>query len=98
MTPLDEGSACHRDLYLTTQTLTESNIHAPGGIPTHDPSKRPVADLRLTARGHWDRLFEILKEGYVKVLSWEVTPRILDEKRELFDTLVGVILQKSGLF
>jgi hypothetical protein len=46
--PLDEGSARRRDLYLTTQTLTkEKKIHAPGGIRTHDPSKRSAADLRL---------------------------------------------------
>jgi hypothetical protein len=33
----------------------ETNIHAPGGIRTYDPSKRSVADLRLRPRGHWDR-------------------------------------------
>jgi hypothetical protein len=31
-------------------------IHDPGGIRTHDPSKRSAADLRLRPRGHWDRL------------------------------------------
>jgi hypothetical protein len=54
--PLDEGSARLRDLYLTTQTLYKTNIHAPVGIPTHDPSKRSAADLRLRPRGHWDGL------------------------------------------
>jgi hypothetical protein len=44
-----------RDLYLTTQTLYKTNIHAPGGIWTHDPSKRAAADLRLRPRGQWDR-------------------------------------------
>jgi hypothetical protein len=49
-TPLDEGSARRRDLYMTTQTQ-ETNIHAPGGIRTRNPSKRSAADLRLkTAR------------------------------------------------
>jgi hypothetical protein len=56
-TPLDEGSARRRNLYLTTQTLTSANIHAPGGIRTHDPSKRSAADLRLRPLGHWDRLY-----------------------------------------
>jgi hypothetical protein len=53
-TPLDEGSAPRIDLYLTTQTLYKTNIHAPGGIRTHDPSKRSAADLRLRPRdvGH----------------------------------------------
>jgi hypothetical protein len=39
MTPLDKGSARHRDLYVTTQTQ-QTNIHVPSGIRTHDPSKR----------------------------------------------------------
>jgi hypothetical protein len=33
----------------------ETNIHAPGGIRTRNPSKRMAADLRLRPRGHWDR-------------------------------------------
>jgi hypothetical protein len=32
-----------------------TNIHAPGGIRTHNPSKRAAADPRLRPRGHWDR-------------------------------------------
>jgi hypothetical protein len=36
-TPLDERSARRRDLYLTTQTLYKTNIHAPDGIRNHDP-------------------------------------------------------------
>jgi hypothetical protein len=50
-TPLDEGSAHRRDLYQTTQTLYKTNIHAPGGIRNHDPSKRSVAVLRRAATG-----------------------------------------------
>ena len=53
-TPPEEWSARHRDLYLTThKTLT--NIHAPGGIRTHNLKKRAAADLRLRPRGHWDQ-------------------------------------------
>jgi hypothetical protein len=33
-----------------------TNIHAPGGIRTHNPSKREAVDPRLRPRGHWDRL------------------------------------------
>jgi len=36
-------------------TLT-TNIHAPGGIRTHNLSKRAAADLRLRPHGYWDRL------------------------------------------
>jgi hypothetical protein len=34
----------------------ETNIHASGGIRTHDPSKRSASDLLRRPRGHWDRL------------------------------------------
>jgi hypothetical protein len=41
-TPLDEGSARRRDLYLTTQTLYKTNTHAPVGFePTIPASARP---------------------------------------------------------
>jgi hypothetical protein len=55
--PMDEGSARRRDLYLTTQTLYKTNIHAPGEIRTHNPSKCSAAHLRLRPRGHWDRQY-----------------------------------------
>jgi hypothetical protein len=32
-----------------------TNIHAPSGIPTCNPSKRPAADPRLRPFGHWNR-------------------------------------------
>ena len=38
-----------------TRHTQETDIHAPGGIPTRNPSKRAVADPRLSPRGHWDR-------------------------------------------
>ena len=50
-TPLEERSARRRDLYLTTQHWQETNIHTPGGIRTHNPSKRTAADPRLKSRG-----------------------------------------------
>jgi hypothetical protein len=33
----------------------QTNIYAPGGIRTHDRSRRAAVDLRLRSRGHWDR-------------------------------------------
>jgi hypothetical protein len=57
----DEGSGHRRDLYLTTQTLYKTNIHATGGIRTHDPSKRSAADLRLREGGYWDRPSDIIR-------------------------------------
>jgi len=38
-THLDEWSARRRDLYLTTRHTQQTNIHAPGGIWTHDLSR-----------------------------------------------------------
>ena len=38
-----------------------TNIHAPGGIRTHNPSKRAAVDPRLRPRGHRDRQFEPAK-------------------------------------
>jgi len=62
--PLDKWSARHRDLYLMTHKIhNRRDIHAAGGIRTHNPSQRTAADTRLIPRGHWDRhllLFWIL--------------------------------------
>jgi hypothetical protein len=57
-TPLDEWSARRRDRY-----LTKINIHKrqtsmpPGGIRTHNPSKRSAANLRLRPRCCRDRQY-----------------------------------------
>jgi len=54
--PLDEWSARRRDLYLTTHnTHNRQTSLPPGGIRTHDFSRRAAADLRLRPRGYWDR-------------------------------------------
>ena len=42
-TPLDEWSARRRDLYLTTHDTQNTNIHASGGIRTHDLSRWAAA-------------------------------------------------------
>jgi hypothetical protein len=69
-TPLDEWSARRRDLYLTTHT-TRKNVHAPGGIRTHDRSRRSAVDLRLRSCDHWDRQTKqlIVYKGKVAVRS-----------------------------
>ena len=54
-TPLSEWSVRRRDLYLTTHNTHNTNIHALGGIRTHDLSSRAAEDLRLRPHGHWDR-------------------------------------------
>jgi len=54
ITPSDthEGSSRRRDIYLTTQ---QTNIPAPGGIRTLNPSKRTAADQCLRAGGNRNR-------------------------------------------
>ena len=60
-TPLDKWSTRDRDLYLTTHnTHNRQTSMPPGGIRTHDLSRRAAADLRLRTRGHWDRLINDL--------------------------------------
>ena len=47
--------ARRRDLYLTTHnTQQQTDIHAAGGIRTHNLSMRAAADPRLRPLGHWD--------------------------------------------
>jgi len=36
-------------------TTLITDTHAPSGIGTHIPKRRPVSDPRLRPRGHWDR-------------------------------------------
>jgi hypothetical protein len=38
-----------------TQHSQETDIHAPSGIPTRNPSKRKAIDPRLRPLDHWDR-------------------------------------------
>jgi len=38
------------------QTTLTTDIHAPGGIRTHNLSRRAAVELRLRPRGHWHRL------------------------------------------
>ena len=40
-----------------TQHSQQTNIHAPGGIRTHNLSRWAAADLRLGPHGYWDRLY-----------------------------------------
>ena len=54
--PLDEWSVHRRDLYLTAHNIHNRQISMPpGGIRTHDLSRRAAADLCLRPCGHWDR-------------------------------------------
>jgi len=55
--PLNGWSARHRD---NTQHPQVTNIHAPGGIRSHNPSRRASAQLCLRPRGHRHRIMRII--------------------------------------
>ena len=49
-------SSSQRPLPHNTQHSQQTNIHAHGGILTHDLSRRAALDLCFRPRGYWDRL------------------------------------------
>ena len=53
-------SPSQRPLPDNTQHSQQTNLHAPGGIRTHNRSRRAAVDLRLRPRGYWDRLHKEL--------------------------------------
>jgi hypothetical protein len=56
-----------RHLPDNTQHSQQTNIHALGGIWTHDRSRRAAEDLRLRPHGVWDRLFLQVQQENVEV-------------------------------
>ena len=83
-TPLNEWSVRRRDLYLTTHNTHNTNIHALGGFRTHDLSRRAAVDLRLTPRGHWDRLCMIRTRSLSSDL-WLADHPGAEEYRQVWD-------------
>ena len=78
-------------------TLTR-DIHATGGIRTHNPSKRVAAD---PPRGHWDRLTSVLQDSHATVQVGSQRP--LTAKRSSLGpkvVRVGLLVDKvaAGLF
>jgi len=53
-------SPSQRPVSDNTQHSQQTNIHASGGIRTHNLSRRAAKDLRPRPRGHWDRLWLLL--------------------------------------
>ena len=54
-------SSSQRPLPDNTQHSQQKNIHAPGGIRTHDLSRRAAADPRLRPCGYRERKFVFLR-------------------------------------
>ena len=57
-------SSSQRPLPDNTQHSQQTDIHAPGGIRTHNLSRRAAVDLHLRQRGHWDRHYKYDKISY----------------------------------
>jgi hypothetical protein len=57
-----------------TQHSQETDIHAFGGIRTHNPSKRAAADPCLRPRGDWDKT-ERYSFGYTEKMERKVFTR-----------------------
>ena len=57
---------------LTTHNTHNTNIHALGGIRTHDLSRRAAEDLRLRPHRHWDRLFKT--DSHLNCIKYEFLP------------------------
>ena len=72
-------SSSQRPLPDNTQHSQQTNIHAPGGIRTHDRNMRAAVDLRLRQRGYWDRLTEAIGRKKLKFYQIYADLNILSE-------------------
>ena len=55
-------SSSQRPIPDNTQHSQQTNIHAPGGMRTHNLNRRAAADQRLRPLDHWDRPSETCRE------------------------------------
>jgi len=74
-------SSSQRPLPDNTQHSQQTNIHAHGGIRTHDLSRRVAAELCLRPRGHWNRQDEGI-HGVIPTLQCKIYPVIIHESSE----------------
>ena len=59
-----------------TQHSLQTEIHAPGGIRTHNPSKQAAADPRLRTHGHWDRQSTMKSNRKIHPITGHVGPEV----------------------
>ena len=86
---LDEVPARHRDLYLTTHTKDsqQKNAHSPGGIWTHDPSRRTAVDLRPLGPAHVCICDTTLWAPLTSLANWSLGCKRKDKIRQTNGTL-----------
>jgi hypothetical protein len=63
-------------------TTNTTDIHAPCGIRTHNPSKRAAEDPRLRPRGHWDRQISYLGWLNLIISFWVYIKHTCDKCKE----------------
>ena len=75
-------------------TRLTTNIHAHGGIRTHDLRRRGAADLRLRPRGYWDR--QML---YITLVNHSTIWRRLVFSRKIVTVLINntVVIDSNPL-
>jgi len=68
-----------------TQHSQDTDVNAPGGIRTCNPSKRAATDRRLRLRGHTDMLDIRVPGGFLvqlhELLSWVTNAKYCAKKR-----------------
>jgi len=92
-TSLDEWSACHRDLQLTTRNThkREGEIHVPSDIWTLKPSKQVAADSRLRPHSIQDQHMQLHSYNN-KIISEQTT----GESNPLFKIACDFQLQHTN--
>ena len=82
-----------RDLYLTTHNTYKKDIHAPGWIRTHNPSKRATADPRLRRRGNWDWRDTQPNDKFARNMKWQTIDNLRSVRFPLtFRQVIGIII------
>ena len=78
-------SSSQRPLPDNTQHSQQTNIHAPGGIRTHDLRRRAAAYLRLRPHGYWDRHILQVGECEIRIHDSE------ESKRSIYLAILTII-------
>jgi len=64
--PLDEGSACRRDLYLTTKILTTDRLPFEPAVPASDRPQSHALDRAVTGFDSFDDLHKHFRFLFIK--------------------------------
>ena len=82
-------SSSQRPLPGNTQHSQQTDIYPPGGIRTHDLSRRADVDLHLRPRGQWDRQLRCrwkCEKYDFHILQWGTENKFLSHKNPFLHT------------